>query len=362
MIKISYLYTKYSFNNQMTGKFLPHNNQLGNIRLSYTWDDEHHQVKTLEENHYYPFGLQHHTYAQPPKIATLKQNNTIEIKQMPPEDVVYKYKYQEQERQDELNLNWDSFKYRNYDYALGRFMSIDPLAEKYPYNSTYAFQENKMGLGRELEGLELQYRDDMGGIHEGPFNMDNVPDDWQEVKTNSEGWSEKLDAVVITGSLHKNNTIYTSTKETTPEQDLVKSLAGAAIITQYDGPEPGPADVVGAVDALVALFTYVFVKTLVHDDLGTPTPGYAPLTPTISPVTPPVYNDNFAKKRKKGNNVDVGESGGEEHTSNARPSIKGKHEKGSARKDRDSGGEDGDFRRLPPRKRPKEWRGPWPPK
>ena len=35
-------------------------------------------------------------------------------------------------------------------------MSIDPLAEKYPYNSTYAFQENKLGLGRELEGLELE--------------------------------------------------------------------------------------------------------------------------------------------------------------------------------------------------------------
>ncbi len=60
-----------------------------------------------------------------------------------------------QERQDELGLNWDSFKYRNYDYAIGRFMSVDPLAEKYPYNSTYAFQENKLGLGRELEGLEL---------------------------------------------------------------------------------------------------------------------------------------------------------------------------------------------------------------
>lgn len=34
-------------------------------------------------------------------------------------------------------------------------MSIDPLAEKYAYNSPYAFQENKMGMGRELEGLEL---------------------------------------------------------------------------------------------------------------------------------------------------------------------------------------------------------------
>ncbi|RXM42099.1 hypothetical protein BOW57_17825 [Flavobacterium sp. YO64] len=55
-------------------------------------------------------------------------------------------------------MNWDSFKWRNYDYAIGRFMSIDPLAEDYAYNSTYAFQENKMGLGRELEGLELVYR------------------------------------------------------------------------------------------------------------------------------------------------------------------------------------------------------------
>ncbi len=54
-----------------------------------------------------------------------------------------------------FQLNRDSFKYRNYDYAIGRFMSVDPLAEKYAYNSTYAFQENKMGLGRELEGLEI---------------------------------------------------------------------------------------------------------------------------------------------------------------------------------------------------------------
>lgn len=38
---------------------------------------------------------------------------------------------------------------------VGRFFNIDPLAEKYPYNSTYAFQENKMGMGVELEGLEL---------------------------------------------------------------------------------------------------------------------------------------------------------------------------------------------------------------
>ena len=34
-------------------------------------------------------------------------------------------------------------------------MSIDPLAHSYVYNSPYAFAENKLGLGNEIEGLEL---------------------------------------------------------------------------------------------------------------------------------------------------------------------------------------------------------------
>ncbi|MBM6498162.1 hypothetical protein H9X54_002470 [Flavobacterium macrobrachii] len=33
-------------------------------------------------------------------------------------------------------------------------MNIDPLAAKYPYNSTYAFSENKVVMYNELEGLE----------------------------------------------------------------------------------------------------------------------------------------------------------------------------------------------------------------
>ena len=53
-----------------------------------------------------------------------------------------------------LGLNWDSFKWRNYDYTIGRFMSIDPLAEKYSYQSPYNFSENRVIDSRELEGLE----------------------------------------------------------------------------------------------------------------------------------------------------------------------------------------------------------------
>ncbi len=110
---------------------------LGNIRLSYAKNPATQVLTIIDENNYYPFGLKHNGY-----------NDYVPTSN--------KYKYQGQERQDELGLEWDSFKYRNYDYAIGRFMSIDPLAENYPYNSTYAFQENKLGMGTELEGKELQ--------------------------------------------------------------------------------------------------------------------------------------------------------------------------------------------------------------
>ena len=108
--------------------------------------------------------------------------------------------------QDELGLNWDSFKYRNYDYAIGRFFNVDPLAEKYPYNSTYAFQENKLGLGRELEGLELIARnEDTGEVISGPLDLDNNPNLTEIEKITDEGWKEKLPAVEITAHNNQDN-------------------------------------------------------------------------------------------------------------------------------------------------------------
>ena len=47
-----------------------------------------------------------------------------------------------------------SFEYRMHDTRIGRFWSVDPLAAKFPWNSTYAFAENRVVDGRELEGLE----------------------------------------------------------------------------------------------------------------------------------------------------------------------------------------------------------------
>ncbi len=43
-----------------------------------------------------------------------------------------------------------------YDPGIGRFFAVDPLAAEYPYNSTYAFSENRVIDGVELEGLEYR--------------------------------------------------------------------------------------------------------------------------------------------------------------------------------------------------------------
>lgn len=64
------------------------------------------------------------------------------------------YKFQNQLKVNDYNLGWNFFKYRYSDES-GRFWQIDPLAEKYLYNSPYALQENKFGRGVELEGLEM---------------------------------------------------------------------------------------------------------------------------------------------------------------------------------------------------------------
>ena len=49
------------------------------------------------------------------------------------------------------------FRYRSYDARIGRFKSMDPLFASYPWNSTYAFAENRVIDGVDLEGLEYAW-------------------------------------------------------------------------------------------------------------------------------------------------------------------------------------------------------------
>ncbi|EJL68982.1 DUF6443 domain-containing protein [Chryseobacterium populi] len=107
---------------------------LGNTRVSFARNSAG-ALEIVDSNDYYPFGMNHLKTG----IAYFAQSS-------------YKnYKMQGQELQE---TGWYSFKWRNYMPDVGRFFNIDPLSEKYAYQSHYNFSENRVIDARELEGLE----------------------------------------------------------------------------------------------------------------------------------------------------------------------------------------------------------------
>ena len=106
------------------------------------WFDDfsiaHKQSPIAQQTDYYPFGLE---------IAATQYNRDTWL-----ENRFNRFQGQELDEQ----MGWVQFKWRNHQPAIGRFFNIDPLSEKYLYNSTYAFSENRVIDGVELEGLEWQ--------------------------------------------------------------------------------------------------------------------------------------------------------------------------------------------------------------
>ncbi len=77
----------------------------------------------------------------------------------------YRYVFQGQELDNEIKGKGNSVNYKYRMHCLsreerignpraGRFFAVDPLAWKYPWNSVYAFSENRVIDAIELEGLE----------------------------------------------------------------------------------------------------------------------------------------------------------------------------------------------------------------
>jgi RHS repeat-associated protein len=69
----------------------------------------------------------------------------------------YRYGFQGQEKDDEVKGEGNSinYKFRMHDPRVGRFFAVDPLAKEYPWNSPYAFSENRVIDGIDLEGREF---------------------------------------------------------------------------------------------------------------------------------------------------------------------------------------------------------------
>ncbi|MBX2901521.1 MAG: hypothetical protein KF775_17855 [Cyclobacteriaceae bacterium] len=99
-------------------------------------------LQVTQASDYYPFGLPFNAY----QAQRITENYGAVPKN--------RYGFQGQEWQSDLGLGWSQFKWRMHDPAIGRFSAVDPLSDKYLYNSTYAFSENLLTAHLELEGLE----------------------------------------------------------------------------------------------------------------------------------------------------------------------------------------------------------------
>jgi len=116
---------------------------LGNVRLSYVDSNNDGSIdastEIIEESNYYPFGMKHRGYN-----SNVSPNGN---------SVAQKWKFQGVELEESLGLDLYEMEFRNYDAAIGRFMSIDPLAEERNWLTPYNFVQNNPLIRIDPSGL-----------------------------------------------------------------------------------------------------------------------------------------------------------------------------------------------------------------
>ncbi len=112
----------------------------------YTWFDDlkieiinKPTAVVVQENHYYPFGL------------GMKGLDYV----APSPNRENRFQYNGKEKQPELSLNWIDYGARNYDAQIGRWHSIDGMAEKYISFSPYHYCANNPIRNYDIDGNEF---------------------------------------------------------------------------------------------------------------------------------------------------------------------------------------------------------------
>ncbi len=118
---------------------------LGNVRLSYKniGSESNPILEIVEENNYYPFGLKHQGYNNVVTSSSLAQ----------------KWKYNGKEFEEALGLNLYEMDMRQYDPAIARWTSIDPITHH--SMSTYTAFDNNPVFWADPSGANSTKSDDI---------------------------------------------------------------------------------------------------------------------------------------------------------------------------------------------------------
>ncbi len=99
------------------------------------WVAEYYEATVVSAVDYYPFGS---------AMAGRKYNQGT-----------YRFGFNGKEEDSEWGSQMiQDYGFRIYNPTIGKFLSVDPLAPDYPWNSTYAFAENDVVRCIDLDGLE----------------------------------------------------------------------------------------------------------------------------------------------------------------------------------------------------------------
>ena len=118
---------------------------LGNTRVIFCDLDNNGVIsldpndeEIIQENHYYPFGS---SMVGDGTWYSISGSENF-------------YQYNGKELNTDFGLNWHSYGFRMYDAALGRFPSIDPIADQFAFVSPYNYAENTPIMAIDLHGLQ----------------------------------------------------------------------------------------------------------------------------------------------------------------------------------------------------------------
>lgn len=120
---------------------------LGNVRVSYAWDDKEQKAKILNENHFYAFGGKHRGYTgliSTPAIieegVAIESGGLQVISTQYSGSNTFHYAYNSKELQTESGFY--DYGWRQYMPDIGRWNGIDQLAEHYNSINPYAYVAN----------------------------------------------------------------------------------------------------------------------------------------------------------------------------------------------------------------------------